>query len=61
VQIHVERAPAILSLEGEEPLVDGGLTWSLVVPGAQPAAASVALVLIDPIGRAAAPLFVSTV
>jgi hypothetical protein len=61
VQIHVERAPAILSLEGEEPLVDGGLTWSLVVPGAQPAAASVALVLIDPIGRAAAPLFLSTV
>ena len=56
VQIHVEREAGVLSLEDEQELVDGALTWSLVVPGTgRPGA--VALVLIDPVGRAAAPLF----
>jgi hypothetical protein len=58
VQLHVERAPGVLSQEAERPLLGGALTWELVVAGTPPASVRAALVLIDPVGRAAAPLFI---
>lgn len=57
VQIHVERAASVLSQEDEQELAGGALTWQVDVAGAVPASARVALMLIDPVGRAAAPLF----
>lgn len=64
VQIHVERKlvpteeATALKQETERPLVDGALTWQIVVPGTLPASVRMALVLIDPVGRASTPLFI---
>jgi hypothetical protein len=58
LQIHIERTPGELSLEDEQPLAQGSLSWDRFIPGAQPAAARLGLVLVDPVGRAASPLFV---
>ncbi|HKY29865.1 MAG TPA: hypothetical protein VJM12_18130 [Pyrinomonadaceae bacterium] len=66
VRIHVERKmpvpneeDSVLNQEAEEPLVGGALSWELVVlETPPPASVRVALVLIDPIGRASAPLFI---
>jgi ethanolamine transporter EutH len=57
VQMHVERAAGVLSQEDEQELAAGALTWQVDVPGTVPAMVRVALVLIDPVGRAPAPLF----
>ena len=66
VQIHVERKivvqnnqeASVLKQEDEQPLVEGALTRQLVFPGLAPDPVRVALVLIDPIGRASTPLFI---
>jgi hypothetical protein len=61
VQVHMEREPGFLSLVDEVDLSDGALTWELTVGGAPPASARIGLMLIDPIGRTAAPLFVDAI
>jgi hypothetical protein len=58
VQIHMERETGVLGLEDEQPVEAGALTWQVDVAGAQPTSARVALVLVDPIGRAGVPLFI---
>lgn len=67
VQIHVERkivlpnnqeATVLKQENPEQPLVDGALTWQIVIPGTLPASVRMALVLIDPVGRNSAPLFI---
>jgi hypothetical protein len=58
LQVHIERDPGELSLEDEQPLAQGTLSWDRFLPGAQPASARLGLVLVDPVGRAAPPLLV---
>jgi hypothetical protein len=58
VEVHIERDPGSLTYADEVEVSDGTIAWDVIVPTAVPASARVGLVLKDPVGRAAPPLFV---
>jgi hypothetical protein len=58
VEIHIERDVGSLTIADEVEVSDGTIAWELIVPGAVPVSARLGLVLKDPVGRAAPPLFV---
>lgn len=61
VQIHVEREPGSLTFAKEVEVSEGAIVWGEFIDKPLPASARVGLVLKDPVGRAAAPLFVDAV